>query len=178
MAMSHADKVAAAKKMHASQQSIAQLVSASSAVNDALKSVVPDTVVADDATASKLVGYMPEWRVGMKLEKDKYFVDPDSGDLYHIMQDGTAQAQYKPGMAGLESLFVKVQMRNGHRVYNPSTVGYDYINTGDIVAFYNEWLERWEYYESKINGNTVSPDAEDSDRWWTYLGTEDELYGA
>ena len=52
------------------------------------------------------------------------------------------------------------------------------INEGDIVAFYNDWESVWEYYQSKINGNTVSPDAEDADRWWTYLGTEDELYGA
>ena len=178
MVMSHADKVAAAKMMYASQQSIPQLISASADVNDALKSVVPAAVVADDAAASKLVDYMPEWQVGMKLEKDKYFVDPATGDLYHIMQDGTAQEQYKPGMAGLESLFVKVDMRHGYRVYNPSTVGYDYINTGDIVAFYNEWSEQWEYYQSKINGNTISPDADDADRWWTYLGTEDELYGA
>lgn len=178
MVMSHADKVAAAKVLYESQSSIPQLVSASAEVNDALKSVVPAAVVANDATASKLVDYMSEWHVGMKLEKDKYFVDPDTGDLYHIMSDGTAQEQYKPGMEGLESLFVKVQMRNGHRVYNPDTVSYDYINTGDIVAFYNEWSEQWEYYESKINGNTIAPDAEDSDRWWTYLGTEDELYGA
>lgn len=175
--LTQADMIANARAIAANIKHVPDLVSNNNDVIETLNVVVPKAVVNDDASASLLVSFMPVWKVGMKLEKDHYFVDEEICDLYHIAQDGTAQAQYKPGMPGLESLFVKVQMRHGHRVYNPDTVGYDYINTGDIVAFYNDWESRWEYYESKINGNTVSPDAEDADRWWTYLGTEEELYG-
>lgn len=185
MVMTQADKVANAKNMNIGLKQVPevtanvnQLVQNNDEIVSTLQVVVPKSVVNDDAAASKLVMFYPYWEVGMALKKDSYFVDKETGDLYHVMQDGTAQAQYKPGMAGLESLFVKVNMRHGYRVYDPATVGYDYINEGDIVAFYNDWESVWEYYQSKINGNTVSPDAEDADRWWTYLGTEDELYGA
>ena len=184
MVMTQADKVASAKNMNAGLKQVPEvtanvnaLVQNNDEIVSTLQVVVPKSVVNDDEAASKLTMFFPYWEVGMVLKKDSYFVDKDTGDLYHIMQDGTAQAQYKPGMAGLESLFVKVNMRHGYRVYDPATVGYDYINEGDIVAFYNDWESVWEYYQSKINGNTVSPDAEDADRWWTYLGTEDELYG-
>lgn len=176
--LTQADKVANARAIAANIKHVPDLVSNNNDVIDTLSVVVPKAVVNDDASASLLSSFMPVWELGMKLVKDHYFVDGDTGDMYHIMSDGTAQAHYKPSMAGLESLFVKVQMRHGHRVYNPATVGYDYINTGDIVAFYNEWLEQWEYYESLIDGNTVSPDDDDSSRYWKYLGTEDELYGA
>lgn len=176
--LTQADKVANARAIAANIKHVPDLVSNNNDVIDTLSVVVSKAVVNDDASASLLSSFMPVWELGMKLVKDHYFVDGDTGDMYHIMSDGTAQAHYKPGMAGLESLFVKVQMRHGHRVYNPATVGYDYINTGDIVAFYNEWLEQWEYYESLIDGNTVSPDDDDSSRYWKYLGTEDELYGA
>lgn len=176
--LTQADKIANARAIAANVKHVPDLVSNNNDVIDTLNVVVPKAVINDDASASLLVGFMPVWKPGLKLEKDHYFVDEATGDLYHIMQDGTAQEQYKPGMAGLESLFVKVQMRHGNRVYNPETVGYDYINTGDIVAFYNDWDSKWEYYESKIDGNTISPDADDAGRYWTYLGTEDELYGA
>lgn len=183
--LTHADKVANARNMSIClkqvpqvTENVNQLVKNNDGIVATLQVVVPKSIVNDDAAASQLQMFFPEWKVGLKLEKDHYFVDGETGDLYHIQQDGTAQEQYKPGMAGLESLFVKVNMRHGHRVYNPETVGYDYINTGDIVAFYNDWESRWEYYQSKIDGNTISPDAEDADRYWTYLGTEDELYGA
>lgn len=175
--LTQADMVANARAIAANIKHVSDLVSNNNDVIDTLNVVVPNVVVNDDASASLLSSFMPVWKVGMKLVKDHYFVDGDTGDLYHITSDGTAQAHYKPGMAGLESLFVRVQMRHGHRVYNPDTLGYDYINTGDIVAFYNDWESRWEYYESKINGNTVSLDADDADRYWTYLGTEEELYG-
>ena len=182
--LTHADMVANAKKMNVALKQVPQvtanvnaLVQNNDEIVSTLQVVVPTSVVNDDVAASKLAMFYPYWEVGLPLKKDSYFVDKETGDLYHIKQDSTAQAQYKPGMAGLESLFVKVKMRHGHRVYNPDTVSYDYINTGDIVAFYNDWESRWEYYESKINGNTISPDADDADRWWTYLGTEEELYG-
>lgn len=183
MVMTQADKVASAKNMNAGLKQVPEvtanvnaLVQNNDEIVSTLQVVVPKSVVNDDAAASKLQMFFPYWEVGLTLKKDSYFVDKETGDLYHIMQDGTAQAQYKPGMAGLESLFVKVDMRHGYRVYDPATVSYDYINEGDIVAFYNDWDGIWEYYKSKINGNTVSPDVEDADRWWTYLGTEDELY--
>lgn len=66
---------------------------------DTLNVVVPNAVVNDDASASLLSSFMLVWKVGMKLVKDHYFIDGDTGDLYHIISDGTAQAQYKPGMA-------------------------------------------------------------------------------
>lgn len=112
-----------------------------------------------DAQASRMSAYAPEWAVGTSYAKGDVFAH--GGKLWRVQQATTAQAQYEPGMAGLESLYAEVNYYHGYRVFDASTLSYDYANKGDVVAYDADGT--WQLWESQRDGNTSTPGA---DEWY------------
>lgn len=97
-----------------------------------------------------------EWEdlIGQELKAET--VVRHEGGLYRVAQNHTAQEQYPPG-DGTESLYthIKIDEETGYDVWQPPTGAHDAYNTGDRVLYPDE---NGQVYESKIDGNTWSPE--------------------
>ena len=101
------------------------------------------------------------WQVGKAYTVGEYLTygtnavgDPQ---LYKVVQAHTSQADWTPDMVA--SLYDPIGLdADGYPVWSQPSGAHDAYNIGDIVD-YNGVL-----YESKINGNTITPGTDD--RYW------------
>ena len=110
----------------------------------------------DDEKAMEVATIYDPWAVGKSYSVGEFvtYGENSVGDpqLYKVVQAHTAQADWTPDTA--VSLFVAIGLdEKGYPVWSQPTGAHDAYNTGDIVD-YNGTL-----YQSRIDGNTYSPEA-------------------
>lgn len=110
----------------------------------------------DDEKAMEVATIYDPWAVGKSYSVGEFvtYGENSVGDpqLYKVVQAHTAQADWTPDTA--VSLFTAIGLdEKGYPVWSQPTGAHDAYNTGDIVD-YNGTL-----YQSRIDGNTHSPEA-------------------
>lgn len=110
----------------------------------------------DDEKAMEVAYVYDPWVVGKIYSVGDFLTYGENGvgdpQLYKVAQEHTAQADWKPDAT--PALYVAIGLDDsGYPVWSQPTGAHDAYNKGDIVN-YNGVL-----YESLIDGNTYSPEA-------------------
>lgn len=134
---------------------IAQQAGANQQLVDLAKIVAPSMASAmSDEQALSVSDFFPEFEVGIGYRAKDVF--RYGGRLFRVAQDHTSQAQWVPGDAGTESLYVEIEVAgDGIDVWKQPTGAHDCYNAGDKVHYPSNDSP---VYVSLIDGNTWSPD--------------------